>query len=132
MDLDKQEICIRSDIIKRFINRSVEKERYLFLAMCSDQDADRVLGKLKMETKDFERLSFLITQLGFYSLGMSFDIEHQDLLENIGTAIETDIGHGCVDVEEEQKKIHSWKRQFLDQLPTEKMKENIRRVFEQG
>ena len=53
MDLDKQEICIRSDIIKRFINRSVEKERYLFLAMCSNQDADRVLGKLKMETKDF-------------------------------------------------------------------------------
>ena len=74
MDLDKQEICIRSDIIKRFINRSVEKERYLFLAMCSNQDADRVLGKLKMETKDFERLSFLISQLGFYSLGMSFDM----------------------------------------------------------
>ena len=98
MDLDKQEICIRSDIIKRFINRSVEKERYLFLAMCSNQDADRVLGKLKMETKDFERLSFLISQLGFYSLGMSFDMEHQDLLENIGTAIETDIGYGCVDV----------------------------------
>ena len=97
MDLDKQEICIRSDIIKRFINRSVEKERYLFLAMCSNQDADRVLGKLKMETKDFERLSFLISQLGFYSLGMSFDMEHQDLLENIGTAIETDIGYGCVD-----------------------------------
>ena len=44
MDLDKQEICIRSDIIKRFINRSVEKERYLFLAMCSNQDADRVLA----------------------------------------------------------------------------------------
>ena len=94
MDLDKQEICIRSDIIKRFINRSVEKERYLFLAMCSNQDADRVLGKLKMVTKD--------------------------------------IGYGCVDVEEEQKKIRSWERQFIDQLPTEKMKENIRRVFEQG
>ena len=92
MDLDKQEICIRSDIIKRFINRSVEKERYLFLAMCSNQDADRVLGKLKMETKDFERLSFLISQLGFYSLGMSFDMEHQDLLENIGTAKDSFMG----------------------------------------
>ena len=30
MDLDKQEICIRSDIIKRFINRSVEKKDIYF------------------------------------------------------------------------------------------------------
>ena len=72
MDLDKQEICIRSDIIKRFINRSVEKERYLFLAMCSNQDADRVLGKLKMETKDFERLSFFDFTVGILQFGYVF------------------------------------------------------------
>ena len=66
MDLDKQEICIRSDIIKRFINRSVEKERYLFLAMCSNQDADRVLGKLKMETKtEFFDFTVGILQFGY-------------------------------------------------------------------
>ena len=63
MDLDKQEICIRSDIIKRFINRSVEKERYLFLAMCSNQDADRVLGKLKMT--EFFDFTVGILQFGY-------------------------------------------------------------------
>lgn len=132
MVLDKQEISISSDLIKRFIRRSVEKERYLFLSLCSVRDADKVLGKIKMDANDFERLSFLISQLGFQSFGISFDMEHHDFLEKLGNDIKDDIEQDCVDMEAEQKRISLWENQFIDQLPTKKMKENIRKVFRQG
>lgn len=106
---------------KHYEESQVNKEWFLFLALCSDDDRALLSQKSKMNLEDFDRISYLMMNLGLEKLQIYFTMQHLDLLQQSGRQIEEN-NASTIDVEKEVERAGIWEKEFLDQLPSEKMR----------
>lgn len=121
---------ISPDIIKRCKDKQLRKELYLFFALCSDHDRTLVMGKRKLRLKDFDRIHHLMLSLGLENLHTYFLTSHPDLLESLSLQIEKEIDTKTIDIKKEIAKTELWEKDFLDQLPSKKMKYFIHQILQ--
>ena len=115
-------------IRKRFKETQVCKERFLFLALCSDYDRELLAGNKEMNIEDFDRLQCLMTNLGLENLHGEFLMEYPELMSVLGAQLEDDETID-EDMDKKMKEMAQWYREFLVQLPSEKMRYFISKVL---
>lgn len=113
--------------IKKF---QIEKEELLFLALCSESDSKLILNEEPMTVRDFERITYLLQQLGLHNYCIDFGIQHSDLMEELGDQIEYDILHDTADADAEMFLRQHWDDAFLEQLPDGKVRRGLKKLFD--
>ena len=113
-----------------------ETQEQEFLEVCSSYDHDLLTGKREMTLKDYERITYLVSSLGYsqylqFLIGKYMDLsqadeereerEHEIYLEYPESYEDEGI------LEEEEK----WLEEFLNQLPKKK-KEHFKQLIEKG
>ena len=113
-----------------------ETQEQEFLEVCSSYDHDLLTGKKDMTLKDYERITYLVSSLGYsqylqFLIGKYMDLaqadeereerEHEIYLEYPEYYEDEGI------LEEEEK----WLEEFLNQLPKKK-KEHFKQLIEKG
>lgn len=116
--------------IQKYYRRNLEKEKNLFLALCSPKDAEIILGKRFPSLEEFERISYLLDMMGLSDYGIFFQMKYDSLLDKVAKQIETEIETDSVDIEREWTKYEAWLEAFLSQLPTDKIRHYVRQVFD--
>lgn len=101
--------------ILRIENEKIRKEKLLFLSLCSQLDRDMLQCKREMSLQDFNRIMYLIYNLGFESYytelsGIYYDLFIKD--------------YPCKDED-----MYKWLEDFCNQLPTDTMKTFIRELL---
>lgn len=108
----------------------IEKEKILFLALCSESDSKLILNEEKMTVRDFERITYLLQQLGLHNYCAAFGIRHSDLLKELGKQIEYDVLNDTADADTEMFLRKHWDDAFLSQLPKGKIRTYLKKLFE--
>ena len=113
-----------------------ETQEQEFLEVCSSYDHDLLTGKREMTLKDYERITYLVSSLGYsqylqFLIGKYMDLaqadeereerEHEIYLEYPECYEDEGI------LEEEEK----WLEEFLNQHPKKK-KEHFKQLIEKG
>lgn len=113
-----------------------ETQEQEFLEVCSSYDHDLLTGKREMTLKNYERITYLVSSLGYsqylqFLIGKYMDLsqadeereerEHEIYLEYPEYYEDEGI------LEEEEK----WLEEFLNQLPKKK-KEHFKQLIEKG
>lgn len=106
------------------------KEALLFLSLCPQSDISKVVKSGNLTLEDFERISYLLDQLGLQNYRFSFENKHADLLKELGNQIEDKVQTGMVNLAEELQQRELWSQEFLSQLPTERMQTCFKKIFE--
>ena len=116
--------------------KKAETQKQEFLEDCSSYDHDLLTGKKEMTLKDYERITYLVSSLGYsqylqFLIGKYMDLaqadeereerEHEIYLEYPEYYEDEGI------LEEEEK----WLEEFLNQLP-EKKKEHFKQLIEEN
>ena len=116
--------------------KKAEMQEQEFLEVCSSYDHDLLTGKREMTLKDYERITYLVSSLGYsqylqFLIGKYMDLaqadeeqeerEHEIYLEYPEYYEDERI------LEEEEK----WLEEFLAQLPTKK-KEYFERLIKEN
>ncbi len=125
-DLPKQ---IDSVVAKRYKEKQIQKEKYIFFALCSDEDRVLITEEGEIDIEDFERISYLMQALGFENLRNHFVMCHTDLLTKLGEKIEKENSMSDIEVEKEVRKTILWDKRFIDQITSEKTRNYIKKVF---
>lgn len=120
---------IRSDIKIKVRQNKILKEQNMFLALCSDIDKALILDNKEIDLINYERLSFLIEQLGFDNFAISFNNKHHKLLEQSSNQILENIKNDNINILAELKQHEKWIQDFIEQLPTSEMKRYIFNIF---
>lgn len=109
----------------------VKKEKFLFLALCSEKDRQYISGNANLTICDFERITYLLYALGLKNYLLSFEFEHEDLMAELAQQI--------LDNMESPKKIETgkmileiddWLRDFCDGLPSSVMRYYFEMLFD--
>lgn len=117
-------------IIEKQKQNSIMKQQLLFFALCSDTDKDLILGKTELNISDFDRLSYLINQLGLHDFEIDFEMQHKELLDELGNQILNAVETDTVDINEERILCRKWIQEFVDQLPNGKIRKYVTAIFE--
>ncbi len=104
------------------------KEQFLFMALCSDGDRELILSKKEMRIQDFDRIQCLMSDLGLENLHSHFLMEHADLMSVLGKQLEEDQLTDS-DIDQKMREMSQWYREFLEQLPSEKVRYFISKVL---
>lgn len=118
------------EMLKNRTSLQRKKEALLFLSLCPESDISKVMKSGKLTVADFERISYLLNQLGLQNFRVSFENRHTDLLEELGNQIECKVTLGDVDIAEEKLQRELWNQEFINQLPTERMQTCFKKIFE--
>lgn len=121
MNLNDWPIELDPAISKRFKENQICKERLLFIALCSDYDRELLISDKEMDLKDFDRIQCLMTNLGLESLHSHFMMEHPELMSTLVNQLEDEKAIKD-DRDKKMKEMMQWYKEFLDQLPSEKMR----------
>lgn len=113
----------------KHLQTQTEKEKRLFLSLCSSSDADLLLGKKPMSVNDFERLYYLIDSLGLEHYSLELALEKGDLMEKLADSMDKKLESRSFCLEKDIKIQETWIHEFLDQLPDEKLKKYIGEIF---
>lgn len=125
-DLPKQ---IDSAVAKRYKEKLIQKEKYIFFALCSDADRVLITGESELDLENFERISYLMQTLGFENLRNHFIMCHSGLLTELGEKIKKENSMSVEEIEKEMRKAILWDRKFIDQITSEKTRNYIKKVF---
>ena len=126
----KDKFEITPEMIKKRRDKHAEKERLLFLAMCNKHDRKIINEEEKFTVEDFDRIGYLLETLGFDNFGWNFSFGHQELLNELGAQIESEVeGTIELDLNETYKTTHKWGRDFCEGLPSNEMKPYFKRIF---
>lgn len=120
---DPQMLKMRATLQKK-------KEALLFLSLCPQSDISKVIKNGNLTVEDFERISYLLDQLGLQNYRFSFENRHPDLLHELGSQIENKVNSGNVDIADELRQRELWNQEFLRQLPTERMQTCFKKIFD--
>ena len=113
--------------------KKAETQEQEFLEVCSSYDHDLLTGKKEMTLKDYERITYLVSSLGYsqFLIGKYMDLaqadeereerEHEIYLEYPEYYEDEGI------LEEEEK----WLEEFLNQLP-EKKREYFEKLIKES
>lgn len=115
--------------LERYRHGHVEKEKRLFLSLCSEPDAKMIQGESPMSVEDFDRIHYLIATLGLDSYSIYFAMTHEDLLNAVADNIEEEMKNGTAHVKRNILTQEGWIQDFLSQLPSEKCRKYIREIF---
>lgn len=101
--------------MKQLDDEQVKKEKLLFLALCSERDRKYINLEADLPPAEFERIVYLLYTLGFQNFLLEFEVEHKDLLSQIGQQIIERLEMQS-DIDEEMAKADSWQREFCNGL----------------
>lgn len=125
-----EEFKITPELLQRRHKRHVEKERLLFLALCSEKDRQLINGKIELNVNEYERICYLLETLGFNDFLLQFELAHEDLLMELGTQIEKDVNMSDeLDISEIIDTTNQWLRNFCEELPSPVIKQYIKTLF---
>lgn len=116
-------------IVKRYLQTQVAKERYLYLALCPASDIPKLLGNESMSSEDFSRISYRMEHLGLQNLCFHFQMKHKTFLCEEADKILRDLENDFVDTEKEMRQLDIWDKEFLEQLPTERQKKFLGKLL---
>lgn len=116
-------------IVKRYLQTQVMKERCLYLALCPANDIPKLLGNEPVSSEDFSRISYLMERMGLQNLCCHFQMQHKKLLCAEADKILRDLEDDSADTEKEIQQLDIWEKEFLKQLPTERMKKILGELF---
>ncbi|MCR0264751.1 hypothetical protein MKC73_12680 [[Clostridium] innocuum] len=108
----------------------MEKEKNLFLALCSPKDAEIIQGKRSPSLEEYEHISYLLDKLGLTDYAVFFQMKHKNLLDKLAEQIQTEIETDSIDIECECARYEAWLEAFLSQLPTDRIRHYVRQVFD--
>ena len=106
-----------------------EKEKRLFLGLCSADDRNLLLGKKPMSAERFQRLYSLMDTLGLEHYSLNFALEQGNLMEKLTDSMEKDFENGSFDLMKDIALQEKWIQDFLEQLPNETLKKYIGEIF---
>ena len=66
----------------------LEKERTVFLSLCSPHDRDLLTGRIKMTLQDFERLTYLTMALDYEEYSLDLHKQHLDFTTMLSEQLE--------------------------------------------
>lgn len=116
-------------VLKRYKENQVHKEQCIFFALCSDEDRMVITGERKTDLEELERLHHLMLNLGLENLHTHFLMKYMEFFEELSDQIEMNSMKNLNDVKKKVEKVALWNKEFLDQLPTEKIKHFIKEAF---
>lgn len=68
--------------------------------------------------------------MGFDNFGWNFSFEYEDLLKELGDKVKSEVETpGKLDLNETFETTRQWERNFCEGLPSDEMKQYIRRIF---
>lgn len=118
------------EFIKKRRDKYAEREKLLFLAMCSRRDRRLIEGEENLTIEDFDRIGYLLESLGFDNFGWNFSFEHGELLKELGDKIESEIETpGKLNLNKTFEEARQWERDFCEGLPSDEMRKYIKRIF---
>ena len=118
------------ELIKKRRDKYAEREKLLFLAMCSKRDRKLIEGEENLTIEDFDRIGYLLESLGFDNFGWNFSFAHKELLKELGDKIESEVETpGKLDLNETFETARQWERDFCEGLSSDEMKKYIKRIF---
>lgn len=109
----------------------INKERLIFISLCSDDDRKRINGKMSMQLRDFERLCYLLDSLGLNYFLAELERNHPKLLrllkeEDLDMKIRTHKRS-----QSWQDMMAQWFEVFCEQLPSPTMKPYFEQIFKE-
>ena len=112
--------------------KKAETQEQEFLEVCSSYDHDLLTGKKEMTLKDYERITYLVSSLGYsqylqFLIGKYMDLAQADE-EQEERYLEYPEYYEDEGILEEEEK---WLEEFLNQLP-EKKKEHFKQLIEEN
>lgn len=128
----KKDVSFQPDrkTVQKYYRRKLEKEKNLFLALCSPKDAEIIQEKRSPSLEEFERISCLLDMLGLSDYAVFFQMKHKNLLDKLAGQIQTEIETDSVDIERDCARYEAWLEAFLSQLPTDRTRHYVRQVFD--
>lgn len=105
----------------------LEKERTVFLSLCSPHDRDLLTGHIKMTLQDFERLTYLTMALDYEEYSLDLHKQYIDFTTMLSEQLEREsqILAGYPDYyldEDTAEKYQKWIDDFCNQIPADKQK----------
>lgn len=105
----------------------LEKERNVFLSLCSPHDHDLLTGRIKMTLQDFERLTYLNMALDYVEYSLDLHRQYIDFTNILSEQLEREnqILSGCPDYyldEDTAEKYQKWIDDFCYHIPADKQK----------
>lgn len=130
MSHEKEGFHFDPNVKKRLLKVNEEKEKYLFLALCPQSDRELIQNKKGITLEDFDRISYLLYKLGLNCYEIRFQMEHKDLLQQLGEQIKSEVENDTVDIAKELMKHEQWLNDFIRQLPTPHMQKCLQQLFQ--
>ena len=126
----KDKFEVTPELFKSRRDKHAEKEKLLFLSMCSERDRKLINSEDELTVEDFDRIGYLLETLGFDNFGWNFSFSHQELLNKLGSQIESEVG-GLVklNLKETFETTNQWARDFCEGIPSDEMKPYIKKIF---
>lgn len=105
----------------------LEKERNMFLSLCSPHDRELLTGRLKMTLQDFERLTYLTMALDYVEYALDLHKQYMDFTNILSEQLEREsqILAGYPDYyldENTAEKYRKWIDNFCNHIPADKQK----------
>lgn len=108
--------------------QEAENEKILFLSLCSEKDAKKILNMEEMTCRDFERINYLVTKIGLekfsYELHKQFELQEAELIENIVQ------GEPDGYPEEKAALYEQWLEEFCENIRNENLKLYYKEKFD--
>lgn len=105
----------------------LEKEKNMFLSLCSPYDRDLLTGHIKMTLQDFERLTYLTMALDYEEYSLDMHKQYIDFTTMLSEQIEreseivADYPNYYLD-ENTVETYQKWIDDFCNQIPADKQK----------
>lgn len=122
---------VKTEVIRKMQDEQLRKEQLLFLTLCSEEDRQRINGERVLTVWDFERITCLFYNLGLLNYLFAFEVEHSNLIQQLGWEIEQDIKSMNPEKRRlEVQNVIKWLEDFCQQLPSPAMQEHFKELFE--
>lgn len=104
-----------------------QKERLMFLTLCSEQDKAYLSGEQAMSVEDFKRISYVLETIGFTSYLLDFYAKNRDMMKRYSIQILDDLRNDSQEKQQqEQSTMKAWLTDFCDQLPSKEIQAYVR------
>ena len=123
-------VKIQDKIIRHYYAKKIIKEKYLYLALCSDEDRQRIEGNIEMDIRNFERMSYILETLGLDNFNAYFENKYNDFLTQLAKQIEYAMENETLEDEEKEAECYQqWLCDFSNQLPSPILKDYVNHIF---
>lgn len=113
----------------RLYKRKAEKEKYLYMALCSTKDIEYILGKRILDMVNFERIRYLLFKLGLEMYEVEFTNTYGKLSDELAEKLLLEIKEGKYDSQERSELTKQWEEDFVMQIHCESIRHYIKKIF---